>query len=433
MFYYARSDTHYLLYVYDLIRNELNEKSNSENPEENYMEHVLDRSKETSLRRFEKMNYDAESGQGSNGWFNMLMKQSSGNFSREQFAVFRAVHKWRDDLARAEDESPMFIMSNQSIFDISRRLPPDPKALFGLISHPSHLVKQRISDLFKVVEKAMMEGASGPSLTEFFSEKARDASGQSVGAVTQHVFPQLKDSGSVVDTRDLVSETSQLWGQVPISSRWETTNGANRKAPTVEFALPWATFMEDASVTNLQPSAVEMAAQHSSAMEVDQQGDTYVEDAEFTLKLGKKRKAVELLPKEETSIEEGETTPNTAADSSALLDGDTISVNDTSEEEAREKARRKTAKKVRKERKKEKSKVGESGGDATEAAEEEEPFDYSKANSVLNTKRVAATGAGKDSKGKIFNPYSKLSIEGPKAARRMHGEKPGKSATFKKI
>jgi exosome complex exonuclease RRP6 len=129
MFYYARSDTHYLLYIYDMMRNELIQKST---PEDNYIEHLLERSKETSLRRYEKFVYDAEGGQGAFGWFNPLMKQSSGNFTREQFAVFRAAHKWRDELARREDESPAFIMANGALFDIARRLPPDPKALHSI-------------------------------------------------------------------------------------------------------------------------------------------------------------------------------------------------------------------------------------------------------------------------------------------------------------
>lgn len=33
MFFYARSDTHFLLYIYDMIRNELVEKSDRSTPE----------------------------------------------------------------------------------------------------------------------------------------------------------------------------------------------------------------------------------------------------------------------------------------------------------------------------------------------------------------------------------------------------------------
>ncbi|KAH6651960.1 ribonuclease H-like domain-containing protein [Truncatella angustata] len=429
MFYYARSDTHYLLYIYDMIRNELNEKSNPENPEENYMDNVLDRSKDTSLRRYEKPTYDADGGQGPMGWFNMIMKQSSGNFSREQFAVFRAVHKWRDDLARAEDESPMFILSNSAIFDIARRLPPDPKALFSLVTHPSHPLKQRVSELFKLVENAKNEGANGPSLTEFFSEKARDASGQGIGAVAQQVFPHLRGNEVILDTKELVSERSQLWGQVPISSRWEV-NGMSGRPQAMEFALPWAAFLENVSVTEAQPSAKEDAATQAPSTKDAQMSDLNLEDAEFTLKQGVKRKAAEPALQEESSAGEGEAAPTAKTLSSAALDGDEISIDDTEEEEAKERARRKAAKKARKEAKRNKIQAKPVVADAEDQGEEE-PFDYSKAEPVLNAKRGAAGGA-KGPKAKIFNPYDKLSVEGPKAARRMHGEKPGKSATFKR-
>ncbi|KAM0818686.1 putative Ribonuclease H-like domain-containing protein [Seiridium cardinale] len=443
MFYYARSDTHYLLYIYDLIRNELNEKSNPENAQENLMEHVLERSKDTSLRRYERITYDAESGQGSMGWFNMLMKQSSGNFAREQFAVFRAVHKWRDDLARAEDESPMFIMSNQAIFDVSRRLPPDPKALLSLIPHASHPVKKRISELFKIVEKAKLEGTNGPSLTEFFSEKARDDSNQGIGAVAKQVFPKLRENrgiDAILDTKDLVSEKSQLWGNVPISSRWEATTSINSKPRTQEFALPWATFLENASLAEVQPTMQDVTATQAPTT-ADEQIAVPTEDAEFTLKLGTKRKATEPISHEESSEEEGEATPTAKRKSSDTIDGDEISVNDdeisindTSEEEAKERARRKAAKKARKERQRDKTRASRAEGEQKQQPDEaEEPFDYSKAKPVLNAKKGAADGVATGGKGKVFNPYAKLSAEGPKPGRRMHGEKPGKSATFKKL
>ncbi|KAF7534219.1 hypothetical protein G7054_g6433 [Neopestalotiopsis clavispora] len=437
MFYYARSDTHYLLYIYDLIRNELNSHSKPENSEENYMDNVLERSKEVSLRRYEKPVYDSESGQGPVGWFNMLMKQSSGNFSREQFAVFRAVHKWRDELARAEDESPMFIMSNQSIFDISRRLPPDPKALLSLVPHASHPLKQRISELFKVYEQAKADGAHGPSLTEYFNEKAREASGHGSGAVTQQFLPALKDNGGATKTLnsdDLVSGVSQLWGDVPMSSRWEPASDGDKTQETV-FALPWAAFMENVSVADAQPSASRIPAAAASTTASTTTRIGLDGDAEFTLKQGQKRKATEPVAHDDSSEEEGEATtqtrtkPSSTAGRDEISFDDEISVNDTDEEEAKEKARRKAAKKARKERKREKVRERAEKGAAEEA--EEEPFDYSQAKSVLNSKRSGTDARG--GKGKVFNPYASLTAEGPKPARRMHGEKAGKSTTIKKL
>lgn len=50
MFDYARSDTHYLLYIYDHLRNELVENPT---PEFNLVDHVAERSKKEALLRYE--------------------------------------------------------------------------------------------------------------------------------------------------------------------------------------------------------------------------------------------------------------------------------------------------------------------------------------------------------------------------------------------
>ncbi|WP_374759170.1 hypothetical protein, partial [Salmonella enterica] len=53
MLYYARSDTHYLLYIYDKVRNELVMKSDRGNPGTEYIETALQKSKVQSLSRYE--------------------------------------------------------------------------------------------------------------------------------------------------------------------------------------------------------------------------------------------------------------------------------------------------------------------------------------------------------------------------------------------
>ncbi|EEP82014.1 conserved hypothetical protein [Uncinocarpus reesii 1704] len=64
MFDYARSDTHYLLYIYDHLRNELIERST---PGENLIDYVQENSKEEALQRYERPVYDTETGQGAGG------------------------------------------------------------------------------------------------------------------------------------------------------------------------------------------------------------------------------------------------------------------------------------------------------------------------------------------------------------------------------
>lgn len=427
MFYYARSDTHFLLYIYDMMRNELLARSNRDIPEEDYLTHVLERSKEVSLRRYERFIYDAAGGQGPFGWYNMLIK-SSGNLTREQFSVFRAVHKWRDDMARREDESPGFIFSNAALFDIAKRLPPDPKALHSILgfpsSHASNLARQLSADLFKVVDQAKTEGANGPTLSDFFRSNTIG-----IGEVAKQVFPKLAHTPEegVQDIQELVAAGSRLWGDVPVSSRWESTPVTSKGASSARFALPWAAFLENAAVSD---TAAERELPSRAAPPPKAEVEPR-EDEEFTLKSGRKRKAPEPEADDE---EEGEAAPDTQSQSGELGEEEITFVGSSDEEEAR-RARKKEEKKARKELRRAQKQaakeahkaVGTEGKEEDEGEEDDDaPFDYSKAKSVLRGKR-------EQKGGKAFNPYSSLNADGPKAARRMHHEKTGKTATFKKI
>ncbi|KAI0475535.1 ribonuclease H-like domain-containing protein [Xylariaceae sp. FL0804] len=457
MFYYARSDTHYLLYIFDMLRNELLQESKEQ------MCRVLEKSKETSLRRHESIMYDAEGGLGPFGWYSMLLKQSTGRFSREQFAVFRAVHKWRDDLARREDESPLFVMSNPTLFNIARDMPPDQKALHGLLDPGAHLAKRGLSDLFATITKAKAEGANGPSVTDVIRRK-RPVSTMGIGQVAQAVFPNLKkEEVPTLTTEELVSKTSRLWGGVAMSSRWEEEDRIYSRS--VQFELPWVSFVQSAGI---MPQSGDLTGQQSSAkaqavteqaVENAQAGvnaaAAQADDGVFTLKAGLKRKAPTPESSESDESEQAEPSPDKSQLSTASVAGaEEIAIPDSDEEDGQESKAAKKAKKARKKAKRlerrEQSRVekaakraaktttsaGASGADndeeEREAEEEEEyqPFDYSQAKSVLNGKRAAANGGGDGRKAR-FNPYG-MAPDGPKPARRMHGEKPGKSATFLK-
>ncbi|KAH9905931.1 ribonuclease H-like domain-containing protein [Xylariomycetidae sp. FL2044] len=449
MFYYARSDTHFLLYIYDMIRNELLEKSTNDSEDE-LMRRVLDKSKETSLRRYEKAAYDAESGSGPSGWFNLILKHSSGTMSKEQFAVFRAVHQWRDEIARREDESPLYVMANAAVFDIARRLPPDPKALHSLLGSASHFAKREVTDLFEITTEAQAAGSLGPSVAEILRRGMPSTTG--IGEVAQRVFPSLRKAPSV-STEDLVSHKSKLWGDVPVSSRWEEQPAINMRRDT-QFHLPWAQFIESSQIVtgpNDWPDSARAAAEEpakpSANIATPTQGTVDVpniaEDSEFTLKAGLKRKAPETDSNSE-SDEDIQATEDSQLNADVAMDADEIAVPSSSDSEERKKSKkavkkaqkraRKEArdnKEARKERKRAKrlEMHNKSSAEEKKGDDEDEPFDYSKAQSVLNAKRNKTNGHGKQQKK--FNPYG-LTADGPKPARRMHGEKPGKSATFRR-
>lgn len=122
MLKYARVDTHFLLYVYDNLRNALLDRavSRSVSPESRagspptaadaLVREVLSRSAETALRTYSPEPYDAEGGTGPNGWDTLARRWNKPALGIDgapsvQREVFRAVHVWRDRVAREEDES----------------------------------------------------------------------------------------------------------------------------------------------------------------------------------------------------------------------------------------------------------------------------------------------------------------------------------------
>lgn len=428
MFYYARSDTHYLLYIYDMVRNELVEKSDPSVPEKNWMEWVLQKSKEISLQRYETPLCDAETGKGSRGWFNVLVKSPSG-FNSEQFAVYKAVFKWRDDLARQEDESPHFIMGQHAVADIARVLPADPKALWSLLPHASQIVKARMDELFNLVQEAREKGRGGPSMMDFYRGTS------SVAAVARKVFGDKEKGQSKVDEaalpgiEELKAERSQLWGDMPISSIWE---GQRRRKEEGQIALPWTTYVqgtvgEAIEVEEPRSNEVDMIPLQEPEPEV-------VPDEDFTLKQGKKRgkkRKTEELEVEDTEQPASESKPTTDGE------GETPATTEDEEKKAR-KAERKAKRKARKAAEKLAKSQG-NGAASTEgegAEDEEEPFDYSKAATVLHAQGEANGDGGSQRKGKkqkVFDPYAaKTQDNSLKGARQMNYEKAGRTATFKK-
>jgi exosome complex exonuclease RRP6 len=138
MLNYARSDTHYLLYIYDHLRNALLDRgasrSRSASPvadgtrpttphPHDLLREVLARSATTSLRTHEREVYDAVRGLGPGGWETMarrwnkmalLPSPQAPTAYRVQSAVYRAVHAWRDRTSREEDESTRYVAMHLS-------------------------------------------------------------------------------------------------------------------------------------------------------------------------------------------------------------------------------------------------------------------------------------------------------------------------------
>jgi exosome complex exonuclease RRP6 len=435
MLYYARSDTHYLLYVFDMLRNELLDPSNQTEPNQNLMATVLEKSKEVSLQRYETPLCDQETGQGSRGWFNVLVK-GSGAYNAEQFSVYKAVFKWRDNLARKEDESPIFIMHPSAIGDIARVLPEDPKALWSLLGNASQPVKSRIDELFSIVQEAKEQGANGPTMLEFFRGN------NSMATVARRVFGDRKPKSKaaeipVPDISELRAEKSQVFGDMPISSRWEETGKSVKD--DMHIALPWTAYVQNQAAADA--AMAEPAAEKEDVDMIPLESENQVEiipDEGFTLKQGRKRKAreaelpsgpaegsIEVLGDDEEPKKSGE--EESAPASEIELVGDDEETQTTSKRRVRKAKSKKKANAAGQEDVEMKDEI--------EVEEDEQPFDYTQAQSVLHAQNGGNPSGGRGRRGKkekVFDPYRAKTEGSIKGARKMNYEKAGRTATFKK-
>ncbi|KAG0207040.1 exosome nuclease subunit [Mortierella sp. NVP41] len=157
MLNYARSDTHFLLYVYDRMRNALLDKSNPVT--HNLLHATLQRSAETSLKRHTKEIYDAEGGDGPGGWRNLYSKWNRA-LNGQQFAVFKAVHAWRDQMAREEDESIRYVLPNHMMFTLAEKMPEDSAAVLACCNPVPPPVRMHATDLARLIVNTKSDVAS---------------------------------------------------------------------------------------------------------------------------------------------------------------------------------------------------------------------------------------------------------------------------------
>ncbi|KAH0543982.1 hypothetical protein FGG08_001749 [Glutinoglossum americanum] len=468
MFKYARSDTHFLLYIYDNLRNELIDKSNPTNPYLNHIENVLARSKETALLTYEPDIYDEVSGANATGW-SIMLKKTPTNFTNEQLSVFKAVHRWRDKTARQADESLNYVMPKRILFSIARVMPVDVQSLLGLSRDMPTLIKFRASELVKAIKQAKEDagktnpqtpsrefvhkgkiapsslGASAPSKGLEVQDEVKSASSTwALGAATIADVFSNQTKGSTIHAK---TDTSLFWGDAFGSSLWHPAERAGPINKGIRLALPLpqltAEIFEAGAGMGPGPPVAdsEARAEHQFVKKREKIGQD--EENIFIIKQlggGRKRKLDEdEIP--DAAVSEDERKPE-ADEPSVATDYDMGKVKTRALKTAQElkgaKSERRRLRKEKKRRKIEQKRQSEGGvRNGAESDEDlvagvektdQKPFDFSSAPSVLHGKIEVPD---RSSPRKVFNPYEK-SGNASKGMHKSRREVPGKSITFKR-
>ncbi|XP_031552004.1 exosome component 10-like [Actinia tenebrosa] len=144
MIQYAIEDTHYLLYIYDRLRNELIKSGNAQN---NLLMSVYQRSKAVCLKKYEKPLFTKES------YLNLYKKQRRP-LNPQQLQVFQALYEWRDTIARQEDESYGYVLPNHMLFNLTESLPREPTGVLACCNPVPTLLKQYANEVHQIIQDA---------------------------------------------------------------------------------------------------------------------------------------------------------------------------------------------------------------------------------------------------------------------------------------
>jgi exosome complex exonuclease RRP6 len=438
------------------MRNELIKSSNLSIPDGDLLHRVLEGSKSYQLQRYEVPRYDAKQGMGQLGWYKMLLK-TPVLFSREQFSVFKALHQWRDNVAREDDDSVHYVMSNHALLSLSREMPTKREKFMAAASQISASMRNRQDEIVKVISQAREAGKDGPEMRDVLKEldeiaaeqrRQRWAERERASVIYPVVPKQLSPVPTVqptilakrphaVDASVVRAGESKFWGstlggqiqQRPVSIDMELRLALPLPPLTAEIFSDNASFAPGTPVAQTPDSA----ARPAHAFIPASSRPKLEEDDVFVIKeLGGRSKKRKLS--EEADSEEDKDDFGTQQDSLAVEEMSARAV--TNAEKAKRKARKEAKKSLQEKHgyPLKSKREAEMEGKEAAAAAEEAPFDYANAPSVLHAQDEQQGKKGKkdrkQKKNRGFDPYAK-SMDAPKGLPRAQREKAGRTATFK--
>lgn len=141
---YARQDTHFLIYIYEMINNDLLELGNNK---PNLLKAVFQQSTEICKKRYVKPVIRSDSHLD-------IFRKSKRIFDNRQLFALKEIFLWRDKLARQEDESNGYILPNHMMLQIAESLPREMQGILACCNPIPPLVRQSLHSIHEIILKA---------------------------------------------------------------------------------------------------------------------------------------------------------------------------------------------------------------------------------------------------------------------------------------
>lgn len=232
MLKYAREDTHYLLYVGDLIKQMLISAQCGDQQEP--LLEVYKRSRDICLKLYAKEITTETS-------YLQVYGLQERNFQTEQLAVLAGLYSWRDLVARIEDESTGYVLPNHLLLKLAEEMPDDVKKLRSMLNGRHSLVARNIATIVAIINKSRsmmprfknemgsrLQAENSKSLMSFeetpFSESTPE---RTQGEAQDGPIFQKDDEASTMNGISDVTRESESVQNVPPSQYSENMEGVS--------------------------------------------------------------------------------------------------------------------------------------------------------------------------------------------------------------
>ncbi|XP_044268640.1 exosome component 10 [Tribolium madens] len=170
---YAREDTHYLIYIYKMLKRELLQKANKC---DKLLRSVIERSTEICKKRYFKPILHEDS-------HLELYRKCKKMFDNRQMYALKEIYVWRDNLARIEDESLGYVLPNHMMLQISEVLPREMQGILACCNPIPPLVRSHLLELHQIIlkardqplEKAILKDTTGRGVLKEISKVNMDS------------------------------------------------------------------------------------------------------------------------------------------------------------------------------------------------------------------------------------------------------------------
>ncbi|KAJ0013434.1 hypothetical protein Pint_20031 [Pistacia integerrima] len=188
MLRYAREDTHYLLYIYDMMKIKLFSMSKEAESSDASLIEVYKRSYDICMQLYEKELLTENS-------YLYIYGLQGTELNAQQLAIVAGLCQWRDVVARTEDESTGYILPNKTLLEIAKQMPVTPSKLRRLLKSKHPYIERNLGSVVSIIRDSLQNATAFEAIAQQLKEGRME--------IASEVNLALND-----ETEALVGETS---------------------------------------------------------------------------------------------------------------------------------------------------------------------------------------------------------------------------------